>query len=291
MSTEPAGMSAPHRSTSSQPHPPARQAAYLSVPYPLDNAAAGADDHHYGLAHLLDPFSRSRLAALRDWTGARVLEVGCGKGSFALHLAELVGPAGQVIATDLKPPSLDHHRITVIAHDLTGDQPVPGGRYDLIHSRLVLPHLPGREQILQRLIAVLEPGGVLVEEAWQPVRSNPVIAAPDPDARHLYERFAMASGRVFDQAGTDPSWARRVHTVMTGHALTDVSTIIHGSYWHGGDPGARMIAAILGQMTDALLAQGMSHTDLATVLQLLQDPRLVVHSHLLHSTAGHRPLR
>ena len=288
MTTEPVGVTTAHPPTPSQPHPPA---AYLSEPYPLDNAAAGADDHHHGLAHLLDPFSRQRLAGLRDWTGARVLEVGCGKGSFALHLAELVGPDGHVTATDLKPASLDHDRITVFAHDLTSDEPLPGGPYVLVHSRLVLPHLPGREQILQRLIAVLEPGGALVEEAWEPVRSNLVIAAPGPEARELYERFAAASGRVFDQAGTNPGWARRVHSVMRGHGLTEVSTIIHGSFWRGGDPGARMIAATLGQMTDGLLAQGMSHTDLGAVLELLQDPRLVVHSHLLHSTAGHRPLR
>jgi len=261
----------------------------VTTPYPLDNAAAGADAHHHGLAHLLDPFSRLRLALLDDWIGARVLEVGCGKGSFALLLADLVGPDGHVTATDLKPPTLDHNRITVVAHDLTGDEPPPGGPYNLIHSRLVLQHLPSREDILDRLITLLPPGGAVVEEAWYPVRRNPVITTPNPDAKHLYERFAKASGRVFDNAGTDPTWAKHVHTAMTDRGLVDVDTLIHGSYWHGGGVGARMIAGTIPQLTEGLLAEGMSRVDIDAVLELLEDPELLLHSHLLYSTVGYAP--
>jgi len=259
--------------------------------YPLDNTASGADAHHNGLSQLLDDFSQQRLTGLRDWSGARVLEVGCGKGSFARRLADLVGDGGHVTATDLKPPDLDDDRITVIQHDLTSHTPLPVGPFDGVHTRLVLQHLPTREHILDRLIAVLRPGGVLVEEAWRPVRVNPVVAAPDPDARYLYERFAHASGRVFDEAGTDPNWAKQAPTAMESHGLTNVDTVIHGSFWRGGDPAARMVAGTIPQLTDGLLAKGFTAADIDAVLELLDNPALKVHSHLLYSTSGYAPHR
>ncbi|MGN9912689.1 class I SAM-dependent methyltransferase [Phytohabitans sp. LJ34] len=261
------------------------------TPYPLDNTADGADAHHHGLAHLLDNFSQHRLAGLRDWSGAHVLEVGCGKGSFARRLADMVGDSGHVTATDLKPPALDHDRITVIQHDLTSDTALPAGPFDGVHTRLVLQHLPTREDILDRLIAVLRPGGVLIEEAWRPVRVNPVVAAPDPDSRYLYERFAHASGRIFDDAGTDPHWAKQVPTAMENRGLTNVDTVIHGSFWRGGDPAARMVAGTIPQLADGLLAKGFTTADIDAVLELLHNPALKVESHLLYSTSGYVPQR
>jgi SAM-dependent methyltransferase len=270
---------------------PAGEGIAVTTSYPLDNETPGADAHHAGLAHLLDGFSQHRLRGLGDWAGANVLEVGCGKGSFALRLADLVGADGHVTATDLKPPNLKHHRITVVQHDLTGDDPLPAGPFDLVHTRLVLQHLPTRGQILARLIALLRPGGLLVEEAWCPTRLNPVVEAPDQDSKHLYERFVMASGRVFDGAGTDPTWARRVNTAMVAGGLINVYTVIHGSYWRGGDIGARMVAGTIPQMTAGLMANGLPEADIDAVRQLLDDPRLLVHSHLLYSTAGYLPQR
>jgi 2-polyprenyl-3-methyl-5-hydroxy-6-metoxy-1,4-benzoquinol methylase len=41
---------------------------------------------------------------------------------------------------------------------------LPAGRYDLIHARLVLSHLPQRRDVLARLVQALRPGGWLVVE-------------------------------------------------------------------------------------------------------------------------------
>jgi len=39
-------------------------------------------------------------------TGLTVVELGCGSGPFTIPLAEMVGPAGRVIAADLQPAML-----------------------------------------------------------------------------------------------------------------------------------------------------------------------------------------
>jgi hypothetical protein len=57
------------------------------------------------LEQLFDPGSRRRRELVRP--GWRVLEVGAGRGSMAAWLAERVGPAGQVVATDIDCRHLD----------------------------------------------------------------------------------------------------------------------------------------------------------------------------------------
>jgi hypothetical protein len=66
---------------------------------------------------------------------------------------------------------------------------------------------------------------------------------------------------------------------------------IHGSFWRGGDPAARMVAGTIPQMTDGLLAKGLTTADIDAVLELLHNPALKVHSHLLYSTVGYAPHR
>lgn len=74
-------------------------------------------------------------------------------------------------------------------HDIVKD-PLPAHSFDLIHARLVLAHLPARDQVLPRLVASLRPGGWLVVEdfdSWLPPCLDPVSddqrACRDTDAR------------------------------------------------------------------------------------------------------------
>src|ERR1700758_2008586 len=63
------------------------------------------DDRLSLLERLLDPISRRRRDKVRP--GWRCLEVGAGRGSMAVWLAEQVGPSGQVVANDLELTSLE----------------------------------------------------------------------------------------------------------------------------------------------------------------------------------------
>jgi SAM-dependent methyltransferase len=119
------------------------------------------------LAETLDPFSCRRLEQAGAGPDARCLEIGAGTGSIAHWLANRLAPAGQVIATDLDPSLIaPHQRITTLSHDISRDQ-LPG-RFDLIHARLVLAHLPDRHHILGKLSKALNPGGALIIEEFDP---------------------------------------------------------------------------------------------------------------------------
>jgi ubiquinone/menaquinone biosynthesis C-methylase UbiE len=258
--------------------------------YALDNDHPRAGQHHALLAALFDGVSTERVERLLDLPGKRCLEVGAGGGTFAAWLAGQVGRQGHVLATDIKPHTITarHPRLTVIEHDLSTD-PVPGGGWDFIHARLVLAHLPEREEILARLVAALAGGGVLLVEDFD-TRSDMVLHGLDQDAASLYAAFQRTlSLKVFAAAGTDRTWARRAHGAVLDAGLVEVQTTGAWESWTGGSPGARFIAGMIDQARDRLLAAGLTDAHLDRVGALLADPHLVLAGHTLVSTSGHKP--
>jgi ubiquinone/menaquinone biosynthesis C-methylase UbiE len=258
--------------------------------YALDNDHPQAAQHHALLAALFDGVSGERARSLLDLRGKRCLEVGAGGGGFAGWLAGQVGQAGQVLATDIKPQAITarHPRLTVLEHDLTTD-PIPGSGWDLIHARLVLAHLPEREQILARLVSALASGGVLLVEDFD-IRPDMVLHAPDQEAAEQYADFQRTlSLNVFAAAGTDRTWARRAHRAFLDAGLVQVQTTARWESWTGGGPGAWFIAGMIDQVSDRLLAAGLTDTHLDRVRALLADPRLVLAGHTLVATSGRKP--
>lgn len=262
--------------------------------YALDNHHAAATAHHRALAELLDPHTTGRITGLCDPSALRrCLEVGAGGGSVARWLADRLGPGGEVMACDLKPELIGSHpKLRTVAYDLCSDQPaaeVLGSGFDLILARLILLHLPQRRAVLHRLVDLLAPGGVLLVEDWAALRDDVVIDAPSPAAAVLYQRYQHAVGAAFDHAGVDRTWARQIHPAMVHAGLTDVETEVHARYWTGGGPGMRLVAAVQAQLRPQLLAAGFSQAELDALVELVADPRLVVHGHPLYSTSGRRP--
>lgn len=93
-----------------------------------------------------------------------ILDVGCAQGTLAILLAE----AGhRVTAVDMRPAFLDYakSRVThgeprfIAANVLKDDIP---GEYDLVFANQIIEHLVYPEQLVERLLARLRPGGRLV---------------------------------------------------------------------------------------------------------------------------------
>ena len=192
--------------------------------YTLDNDHDTADLFHSALAGMLDPVTQDRIQSFPVvLAGAACLELGAGEGSVARWLADRVGPTGRVVASDVKPMrDPDHPRLAIVAFDLASGEPLAdafGTGYDLIHARLTLSHVPERDALLPELADLLAPGGWLLIEDWAPYRTDPVVSAPDPTAAELVDTYVRMVGGVFDRAGTDPVWGRRIHAAMLAAGL------------------------------------------------------------------------
>jgi hypothetical protein len=259
--------------------------------YSFDNDDPEAVDRHVYLSTIMDPYTFDRLSTVGDLTGRRCLEVGAGGGSVARWLADKVGPTGHVLATDLKPEHLDDGSgYTLLRHDLV-TEPVPEGNWDLIHARLVLLHIPEREEVLARLADALAPGGALVMEDWATQFNDSILLnAPSPEAAELFNDYQNTLFGILPSRGNDPAWASRVHSVMLKAGLINVETGVHARSWRGGEAGALLILANAGQLRQQFLDAGFGEDRLAQLRTLVTDPQFVIRGHFMYATIGRKPV-
>src|SRR5438552_635680 len=129
--------------------------------YLLDNVAPETGGRFAGLEACYDESTFGYLSALGLGEGWRCWEVGAGGGSVVRWMAAQVGESGSVLGTDLNLDWIDvemPRQVELSRHDVTSDE-ILHSAYDLIHARLVLIHLPQRDQVIERLVAALAPGG------------------------------------------------------------------------------------------------------------------------------------
>jgi SAM-dependent methyltransferase len=162
------------------------------------------------------------------------LEAGAGGGSITRWLCSVVGEAGQVVAVDLDTrfvERIDAINLEVRRLDLVSD-PLPVEAFDFVHTRLVLMHIPQREQVLERLIAALRPGGVVLVEEHD-------IFPVETLAAGAYARAWQLFAARMRRAGLAADWSRDLPALMDRFGLDDVVAEVDAQLFRGGsDPAA-----------------------------------------------------
>lgn len=104
-------------------------------------------------------------------TGARVLDVGCGRGFATVALARLVGANGSVVAADLQPELLrmTERRVRRAGLDARvqlvqarADTLGVDGRFELANAFWMLHEVADPRRLLGEIRELLAPGGVLL---------------------------------------------------------------------------------------------------------------------------------
>ena len=258
--------------------------------YVLDNAAAETEQRFASLESCYDPFTARQLDEIGAAIGWRCLEVGGGGGSIARWLAERAGPQGQVVVTDINPrwlgvgrPNIEMRRHDIVADGLESDA------FDLAHERLVLQHLPGRRQALERMIHAVKPGGwVLIEDfdvGWLPLapRCEPADAG-------LFTKVMDAFGQVLVEADVDVDLGRRLCSLLREQGLSDVRVEAHAQIWTGGSSGCRLHRANIDQLQDRVADAGhITDHEFERFYELIEDPSFSANSYMLVSARGRRP--
>lgn len=145
------------------------------------------------------------LAALPPLTGARVADLGCGTGRYALQMARL--GARQVVGLDLSSEMLAQAErkarranLTIdLAHgDLREPLPLAEGTFDAAVCALTTSFLEELEPALVHMTRILRPGGVLVVSELHPWGLATARADAAVNRRHdraPYLRFMSAAGQ------------------------------------------------------------------------------------------------
>jgi SAM-dependent methyltransferase len=161
--------------------------------------------HRVWRARVLDAWARAGIVA-----GQTVVNVGAGPGWASADLAEIVGPAGRVVALERSESFLEALRarglgnVEVRAQDVCA-APFGDAVADAAWCRWVLSFVEAPERTVGHIAAALKPGGVAVFHeyadygAWQ-------MMPPDADL----DAFRSAVMRSWRDAGGEPDVALRL---------------------------------------------------------------------------------
>ena len=260
-----------------------------STEYAFDNNNDEAINQLRFIGETVDPHTRSVLESIGIAPGWTCWDVGAGAGTVAHWLAERVGSGGRVLATDIKPQHIaEQGNLTIQHHDIRTD-PLPAGKFELIHARLLLMHLRDRENVLSRMVSALNPGGRLVVSDWQTDYLDLVLDTPDIASSELFQKFLNICRAGSPGAGIDTRWATRAHGVMRAAGLVDLKTEVHASSWEGGSGACLLHRSNTIQLEPGLLSAGFEKSELQRLRDILLDPRFVIASHLMFTTVGTLP--
>jgi SAM-dependent methyltransferase len=258
--------------------------------YLLDNQAGQAGSRFDALSAVFDPVTFRHLDALGLAAGWRCWEIGAGGPSVPNELAGRVGPTGSVVATDIDTGWLSGWvgaGVEVVRHDVAHDE-APGDGFDLIHARLVLLHVPDREQALSRMVAALRPGGwLLVEDYDIDLQTMLCPDAHGPD-QLLANRVKDAFRALLYDRGVDPMFGRRLPRLLRQHGLIDVTA---DAYFPLAVPAVTALErANTAQVRDNLIARDdVTAAEVDRFLELLDTAELDLATAPLISAAGRRP--
>jgi len=265
-----------------EPKPPVASSGYL-----LDNRALETEHRFDSLAALFNPVTFRHFEMLGIAEGWHCWEVGVGGPSVPLWLAERVAPAGHVLATDIDirwAQEIGSDFVEVRRHDVANDDP-PAEAFDLVHARLVLIHVPQREQALERMVAALRPGGWLLVEDFDPAMQR--FACPDaygPEQR-LANKVRDGFRSLLVERGADLEFARRLPRLFRGAGLVEVHA---DAYIPLALPaGVELEKANVNQVRDQLIAGGHATVgEIEEYLTALEARRLDVATAPLISVWG-----
>jgi ubiquinone/menaquinone biosynthesis C-methylase UbiE len=191
----------------------------------------------------------------------RVLDLGTGLGHVAFQVADLLDPSGSVLGVDQAERLLEiaeRRRAAAGAENIgflqadarafSASEP-----FDAIVARLLLFHLPDREEVLRRQLDALRPGGtmVLVEFDIGAMRAEPEVP--------LVEAVRGWIEAAFRWAGADPHIGTQAGQLLRRTGFEDVSTFGIQSYFAPSDPiGPLLCAGVTRSLAPQIVAQGIA---------------------------------
>lgn len=235
--------------------------------YLLDNRQSQAGVRFGALASLLDPVTTRHLDGLGIGPGWRCWEVGAGGPSVPGWLADRVGPTGSVLATDIDtswlPADADGTgtadgtggRYEVRRHDVGVDDP-PGSGFDLVHARLVLVHVPGRDRALRSMVDALRPGGWLLLEDADPALQPMICPDEYGPEQALANKLRLGFRELLGGRAADLAYGRTLPRLLREVGLRDVRA--DGYFPLTGPECTVLELATIDQIRERLVSGGIA---------------------------------
>ncbi len=244
----------------------------------------------------LAPDSRWLLDQLDIRPGDRAIDIGCGPQGILDLLSERVGTNGRVVGLERSESTVQLARQFIAKHNLRnvevlhGDAKVTGlprASFDLVHARLVLVNVPEPQCVVEEMMALARPGGIVAshEADWGAFLCNP----PSPAWDRLSEAFEAYSMNN----GIDLFVGRKTHQMFRAAGLIDiqVNPVIH--VYPPGNNRRNILCDFLENVRDRILAERLIteaefHERLAELKRHLDDAGTLVISNLFVQVWGRK---
>jgi SAM-dependent methyltransferase len=185
--------------------------------------------------------SRIRLLESGLQKGMSALDAGCGPGSVALQMLDIVGEDGRVTGFDLSPVRIDDARKRTAAHKNADwqvanilDSKLGSGVYDYSWSQYVLEYLPQPQRALAEMVRMTKPGGkVVVSE----IDGLGTLNWPQPtELEDGMKRFIAATAAL----GVDINIGRKLFHMFRQQGLQSVEVRAYPFYIAAGSADVRL---------------------------------------------------
>lgn len=143
------------------------------------------------------------MRELADWSGRRVLDIGCGSG---YHLPMFAADATSVVGVEPHPPlvaaararvrGLPHEARVEVVEGLAQELPLLDRSVDVAHARWAYFFGPGAEPGLEELERVMAPGGT-------------AFVIDNDASRSTFGRWFRRQWPAYDPAAIERFWTRR----------------------------------------------------------------------------------
>jgi SAM-dependent methyltransferase len=253
--------------------------------YVLSHKLGGEQQRLALMSSLLDPWEFTHIARLGLRAGWRCLELGCGNGSIALAMAQSVAPDGHVVASDIdlaylkdvKAPCLEVRRIDVLS------DPIEERSYDLVVARALLHHLTPARKALERMIAAVKPGGLLL--SVEPDMLPCTVAEPD-SIRAFWQgwlKWSVESGIDYFVGHKIPAW-------LDSLGLERVAGEGNTAHFNGASDWAAYWVDTMRELAPSLLKSGyINQQTLDDLYSRYHDPHYWTSVMTFNASWGRKP--
>jgi SAM-dependent methyltransferase len=247
------------------------------------------------------------LAADSNWlfdqvgvsAGWRVIEIGCGPQGCLGLLAGRVGASGQVVGVERSAEQVQRARRYVADCHLTNvevlhadgrETSLPAQSFDFAAARLVLVNVPQPQGLVQEMVRLVRPGGVLAlhEAESTTQRCDP----PHPAQTRLLEVLNTSA----EMDGIDRTIGSKLPRLMREAGLVDIRVQAWVHIYPVGH-GRRMLLLDFvdnarARLLDQQLIAAAELNELTALLKRhLEDPETLVLSSVFIQAWGRRPQR
>jgi SAM-dependent methyltransferase len=246
------------------------------------------------LARIMRPTTLRLLDQAGIRPGMNCLEIGCGSGDVAFDLAQMVGPEGRVVATDIDEIKLqlarreaEEHRLANLEFRLADISEEELENFDFVFARFLLTHLINPQKVLEKVRQAIRPGGAL---AVEDVDFRGHFCYPESTA---FSRYVELYTETAKRRGADPNIGPRLPGLLVNAGFQTVQ--IKVVQLAGMSDESKLMAPVtMENIADSVLTERLaSHAEVDELVHELyefaHDPHTIISGPRVIQTWGYCP--